>query len=71
MIVADGQARFANMQALKELARVLQPAGVLGMIWNIDDCRSTSAPTLDETYPVIRQRSTRMGHPRRMGSKDA
>jgi ubiquinone/menaquinone biosynthesis C-methylase UbiE len=26
------------MTALKEIARVLQPAGVLGMVWNIDDC---------------------------------
>jgi ubiquinone/menaquinone biosynthesis C-methylase UbiE len=32
--------RFANMDALKEIARVLKPAGVLGMIWNIDDCTS-------------------------------
>jgi ubiquinone/menaquinone biosynthesis C-methylase UbiE len=27
------------MDALKEIARVLQPAGVLGLIWNIDDCK--------------------------------
>ena len=26
------------MTALKEIARVLQPTGVLGMIWNIEDC---------------------------------
>lgn len=27
------------MEALKEIYRVLQPAGVFGMIWNIDDCK--------------------------------
>lgn len=26
------------MDALKEIARVLKPVGVFGMIWNIDDC---------------------------------
>jgi hypothetical protein len=26
------------MTALREIARVLQPTGVFGMIWNIDDC---------------------------------
>ena len=26
------------MDALREIARVLKPAGVFGMIWNIDDC---------------------------------
>lgn len=31
--------RFANKEALKELHRVLKPAGVLGLIWNIEDCR--------------------------------
>ena len=30
------------MNALKEIARVLQPTGVLGMIWNIDDCKSSA-----------------------------
>jgi hypothetical protein len=30
--------RFANMDALKEIARVLKPTAVFGMIWNIDDC---------------------------------
>ncbi len=28
------------MDALKEIARVIKPAGVFGMIWNIDDCKS-------------------------------
>ncbi|EXJ71051.1 uncharacterized protein A1O5_06044 [Cladophialophora psammophila CBS 110553] len=31
---------FANMDALKEIARTLRPAGVFGMIWNIDDYNS-------------------------------
>jgi ubiquinone/menaquinone biosynthesis C-methylase UbiE len=26
------------MDALKEIARVLKPTAVFGMIWNIDDC---------------------------------
>jgi len=30
--------RFANEVALKEIYRVLTPGGVLGMIWNIEDC---------------------------------
>lgn len=28
------------MQALTEIARTLQPTGVFGGIWNIDDCSS-------------------------------
>ena len=36
----ESPSRFANMEALKEIARVLQPTGVFGMIWNIDDCTS-------------------------------
>lgn len=28
------------MNALKEIARVLKPAGSLGMVWNIDDYNS-------------------------------
>ncbi|KAI1612300.1 S-adenosyl-L-methionine-dependent methyltransferase [Exophiala viscosa] len=31
---------FANMDALKEIARVLQPTGVFGGIWNIEDYNS-------------------------------
>jgi hypothetical protein len=38
--------RFANMDALKEIARVLKPAGVFGMIWNIDDCKLLPSPGL-------------------------
>jgi len=31
------------MNALKEIARVLRPAGVLGLIWNIDDYNAPKA----------------------------
>ncbi|KIW51204.1 hypothetical protein PV05_09946 [Exophiala xenobiotica] len=31
---------FANMESLKEIARVLQPTGVFGGIWNIEDYNS-------------------------------
>ena len=30
--------RFADMEALQEIYRVLIPGGVFGMIWNIEDC---------------------------------
>ncbi len=33
--------RFANKDALKEIHRVLQPGGVFGMIWNVEDCSWT------------------------------
>ena len=33
--------RFANMEALEEIYRVLIPGGVFGMIWNIEDCSQT------------------------------
>lgn len=29
---------FATQDALKELHRVIRLAGVLGMVWNIEDC---------------------------------
>jgi ubiquinone/menaquinone biosynthesis C-methylase UbiE len=32
--------RFANKSALKEMHRVLKVGGVLGLIWNIEDCKS-------------------------------
>ena len=34
------------MTALKEIARVLQPTGVFGVIWNIEDCKSATAVQL-------------------------
>ena len=39
VIAAQAFHWFANMGALKEIARVLQPTGVLGGIWNIEDCK--------------------------------
>lgn len=38
VIVAQAFHWFATEEALGEMHRVLQPGGVLGMIWNIDDC---------------------------------
>jgi hypothetical protein len=33
--------RFATEESLKEIHRVLRPGATFGMIWNIEDCRST------------------------------
>ena len=30
--------RFAHEEALAEIHRVLSPAGVFAMIWNVEDC---------------------------------
>lgn len=38
VVVAQAFHWFATEQALGEIHRVLKPGGVLGMIWNIDDC---------------------------------
>ena len=43
--------RFANTTALKEIYRVLQPTGVLGMIWNIEDCEVYATADLMRTNP--------------------
>ena len=32
--------RFATDEALKEIHRVLAPNAILGVIWNIEECRS-------------------------------
>ena len=36
--------RFANRPALEETHRVLKPTGLLGMIWNIEDCKTHMEP---------------------------
>lgn len=36
--------RFANRPALEEIHRVLKPTGMLGMIWNIEDCKAHMEP---------------------------
>jgi len=33
--------RFATEESLKEIHRVLRPGATFGMIWNVEDCRST------------------------------
>lgn len=38
-----GGLRFATEDALTELHRVIKPAGVLGMIWNVDSCKLSLA----------------------------
>lgn len=40
VVVAQAFHWFATEEALGELGRVLKAGGVLGMIWNIDDCES-------------------------------
>ena len=47
--VAD-ETRFANKEALQEIHRVLKPNGVLGLVWNIDDCKHLS-PTSKASLP--------------------
>jgi hypothetical protein len=60
------------MQALTEIARILQPTGVFGGIWNIDDCLSPLGRSqslllcLPKTFNS--QRSFVMGHPAWLGS---
>ena len=34
--------RFANMDALREIYKKLVPGGILGLIWNVEDCESVS-----------------------------
>jgi len=40
LVAAQSFHWFANSIALKEIHRVLQPGGVLGMIWNVEDYNS-------------------------------
>lgn len=44
VVVAQAFHWFATEQALGEIHRVLKPGGVLGMIWNIDDCEFLLEP---------------------------
>lgn len=37
--------RFATDVALDEIHRVLKEGAVLGMIWNIDDCKTVRSET--------------------------
>lgn len=39
-IVTYRTSRFATEEALKEIHRILAPNAVLGMIWNIEECKS-------------------------------
>lgn len=36
----DLEYRFANMESLKEISRVLKPGGGLGLIWNLENCKA-------------------------------
>ncbi|KAK2812345.1 hypothetical protein FQN50_001344 [Emmonsiellopsis sp. PD_5] len=42
VVVAQAFHWFANEDSLREIHRVLRPGGVLGMIWNVDDCASNA-----------------------------
>jgi hypothetical protein len=35
--------RFANMESLQEIHRVLKPGAGFGLIWNLEDCKSNHA----------------------------
>jgi hypothetical protein len=39
IIVTYRSSRFATDEALKEIHRTLAPNAVLGMIWNVEECR--------------------------------
>lgn len=38
--------RFANLEAVKEIHRVLKPHGTLALIWNLENCKSRWHPTI-------------------------
>ena len=45
--------RFAHREALQEIYRVLKPGGVLGLIWNIEDCESDPL-SIPQIFPARR-----------------
>lgn len=47
--------RFANEDALREIYRVLTPGGVLGMIWNVEDCLLYQSLTNARVLIMFRQ----------------
>lgn len=56
VVVAQAFHWMANMNALKELSRVLKPRGVLGMIWNIEDYNAPRDwPCEDKWADVLKQ----------------
>lgn len=52
VVVAQAFHWFATEEALDEMHRVLKPGGVLGMIWNIDDCESFFLPPKTGGKPI-------------------
>ncbi len=64
------RSRFANNEALKEIYRVLASGGVLGMIWNIEDCMIVSFSPNALMLTNSRQCSEIVGANHSMGVKD-
>lgn len=67
--VAVGQAFhwMANMEALKDIHRVLKPTAVLGMIWNIDDYNAPMSWNIHDGWETtMRDEMHKLddGHPR-------
>lgn len=50
LVTAQAFHWFANMDALKEIHRVLQPTGVFGMIWNVEDYNAPREWTIHEGW---------------------
>ncbi|RMD43907.1 hypothetical protein DV735_g1174, partial [Chaetothyriales sp. CBS 134920] len=46
-------ARFANRDALKEIHRVLEPAGGFGMVWNIEDYNAPLSWKIHEGWEAV------------------
>lgn len=66
------RSRFATPESLREIHRVLRQGAVLGMIWNIEDCKSTSYTgrhlLLCLTAPQ-RQQTEQLGGDNQMGAE--